>query len=235
MSASAQDPALELIHYPSPNFGPRRNGLRPLYIVLHYTAMDSAEAALERLCDPEAEVSAHYLIAGDGRAWHLVPEDQRAWHAGAGRWRGLEDINSRSIGIELDNTGLHPFAAPQMTALEALLHGIMDRWSIPPENVIAHSDMAPERKFDPGPRFDWRRLAQQGLSIWPGAAGSPPQDGFEALSLAFGYAPDWSQEARLRAFRDRFRPGAEGPVCDADLHCLNALVADARSGKGGVV
>jgi N-acetylmuramoyl-L-alanine amidase len=229
---ATKDQTPELIQHPSPNFGPRRDGLQPSLVVLHYTAMDSAEAALERLCDPEAEVSAHYLIAGDGRIWQMVPEDQRAWHAGAGRWRGMEDINSRSIGIELDNTGLHPFAAPQVNALEALLAPIMQRWAITPENVIAHSDMAPDRKSDPGPKFDWRRLARQGLSIWPASQDIGPQDGFDSLSLAFGYAPDWSQEARLRAFRDRFRPGAEGPVCDADLQCLSALLSQLKADKG---
>ncbi|HBR42556.1 MAG TPA: N-acetylmuramoyl-L-alanine amidase, partial [Sulfitobacter pontiacus] len=129
--------------YLSPNHGPRRNGLRPSLIVLHYTAMDSAEAACARLCDPAAEVSAHYLITGKGETVQLVPEDQRAWHAGAGEWRGQDDINSRSIGIELDNRGNHPFSEPQMVTLETLLRGIMERWSIPPEGVIGHSDMAP--------------------------------------------------------------------------------------------
>src|SRR5690606_35918468 len=114
--------------------------------------MASAEAALARLCDPVAEVSAHYLIGRDGRIWQLVEEEARAWHAGTGEWRGRGDVNSRSIGIELDNDGRSPFAAPLMDALEALLPGILARWSIPTHGVIAHSDFAPARKIDPGPR-----------------------------------------------------------------------------------
>lgn len=150
--------------HPSPNFGTRRDGLLPELIVIHYTAMSSASAALERLCDPEAEVSAHYLIEADGTLWQLVEEAERAWHAGAGNWLGRDDINSRSIGIELDNRGTHPFAEPQMATLEQLLPGIMSRWDIQPEGVIGHSDSAPGRKIDPGPRFDWLRLERQGLA-----------------------------------------------------------------------
>ena len=155
---------LQITHHNSPNCGPRRNGLRPSLVVLHYTAMNSADAAIERLCDPEFEVSAHYVIARDGHVTQLVTEDQRAWHAGAGQWHGQDDINSRSIGIELDNTGAHPFPEPQMQALENLLQSILTRWDIPPEGVIGHSDMAPGRKIDPGPHFDWARLACQNLA-----------------------------------------------------------------------
>ncbi|HEY0275164.1 MAG TPA: N-acetylmuramoyl-L-alanine amidase, partial [Paenirhodobacter sp.] len=147
---------------PSPNFGPRRQGAQPELIVLHYTGMTSCAAARDRLCDPAAEVSAHWLIAEDGRAEALVAEESRAWHAGAGSWQGRGDVNSRSIGIEIANPGNRPFPEPQMAALEALLRAILHRWGIPPEAVIAHSDMAPERKIDPGPRFDWCRLARQG-------------------------------------------------------------------------
>ena len=120
--------------------------------------MDSAQAALERLCDPVHEVSAHYLISSDGTLWQMVDEEHRAWHAGAGEWHGQTDINSRSVGIELDNAGNHPFSARQMEKLETLLPAIMKRWAIPPGGVIGHSDMAPGRKTDPGPRFDWQRL-----------------------------------------------------------------------------
>lgn len=150
--------------HPSPNFGPRRDGLSPKLIVVHYTAMDSAKAALERLCDPAFEVSAHYLIGGDGTLWQLVDETQRAWHAGAGEWQGQSDINSRSIGIELDNRGTHPFSEPQMVRLEELLSDIQTRWTIPAEGVIGHSHMAPGRKWDPGPHFDWARLARLNLA-----------------------------------------------------------------------
>lgn len=205
--------------HPSPNHGPRRDGLTPDLIVLHYTAMKSAAAALERLCDPSAEVSAHYLIGGDGTIWQMVDEKDRAWHAGAGSWRGLEDINSRSIGIELDNRGDHPFSDLQMSALEQLMPGIADRWGMPPENVIAHSDMAPDRKFDPGGRFDWQRLARQGLSVWPEPDNGQGAD-FLTDASRFGYGvPDSSEETlqtTLNAFRARFRPFASGALCEAD-------------------
>jgi len=125
--------------------------------------MQSAGDALERLSDPAYEVSAHYLIARDGTVYQLVDEELRAWHAGAGQWGAITDINSHSIGIELDNDGASPFAAPMMAALELLLKAIMHRWSISPSGVLAHSDTAPLRKIDPGPRFDWARLARQGL------------------------------------------------------------------------
>ncbi|MBL9060223.1 MAG: N-acetylmuramoyl-L-alanine amidase [Mangrovicoccus sp.] len=189
--------------------------------------MAGAAAALERLCDPAAEVSAHYLIAADGRLWQLVDEADRAWHAGAGSWGGRGDVNSRSIGIELDNTGAVPFAEPLMARLESLLPGILGRWGIPPAGVIAHADMAPERKIDPGPRFDWRRLARQGLAVWPegvedrgdiradGAAPAYP-DRFREATRAFGY-PEADTALVLRAFRDRFRPWAAGPLESADL------------------
>jgi len=218
-------PTPDLSQHPSPNCGERRNHARPDLIVLHYTAMISVEVALDRLCDPAAEVSCHYLIAEDGRLWQLVPEDQRAWHAGAGQWGSVRDVNSRSIGIELANTSTHPFPEPQMAALEALMPGIMTRWDIPVERVIGHSDMAPARKYDPGGRFDWQRLARQGLSIWPDTPRDPAGQGFDALAETFGYAPTTPQDDRLCAFRDRFRPGANGPLCKDDLMCLADLAA----------
>ena len=171
MGPDALPHSVELIASPSPNFGDRRGGVAPSLIVIHYTAMVSCAEARARLCDPAVEVSAHWLISESGQAEALVPEAARAWHAGAGGWAGLSDINSHSIGIELANTGTQPFAEPQMAALENLLADIMARWSIPAHRVIAHSDMAPDRKSDPGRRFDWRRLALQGLSIWPDAPG----------------------------------------------------------------
>ncbi len=222
-----------MIRHPSPNAGPRRDGARPELVVLHYTGMVGAAAALERLCDPAAEVSAHYLIAADGRLWQLVDEADRAWHAGAGTWGGRGDVNSRSIGIELDNTGVAPFAEPLMARLESLLPGILARWDIPPAGVIAHADMAPERKIDPGPRFDWRRLARQGLAVWPdaaaardairiGGATTADPDRFREATRAFGY-PAADTALVLRAFRDRFRPWAAGPLEPADLALAEAL------------
>ena len=184
--------------HPSPNHGPRRGVSAPDCVILHYTDMLCPEAALARLCDPAAEVSAHHLIAEDGRIWSLVPETERAWHAGLSCWGGERDMNSRSVGIELANpghgNGHAPFPAPQTRALEELLREILARWSIPPERVLAHSDIAPHRKQDPGPRFDWRALALHGLSVWPEAAeprgaGEILADPGEILPFAalFGY------------------------------------------------
>lgn len=217
------------VWHPSPNCGPRRDGLRPELVVLHYTQMPSAASALKRLCLPEAEVSAHYLIGSDGTVWQMVDEGLRAWHAGAGEWRGRGDVNSRSIGIELDNDGASPFAWPQIRALTGLLAGILQRWAIPPAGVIAHSDMAPARKVDPGPRFDWRGLARVGLSVWPGNGGDPaaPLD----LSLdRIGY-PTVDPDLRLAAFRLRFRPGVQGPEDATD----RALADDLARRFGDIV
>ena len=215
-----------MIDHPSPNFGPRRDGLQPTLIVLHYTAMANAALSLDRLCDPLAEVSAHYLIGADGTLWRLVPEEMRAWHAGAGAWGGAGDVNSRSIGIELDNDGASPFPEAQMATLETLLDGIMARWSIPPVGVIAHSDMAPDRKGDPGPRFDWRRLALGGRAIWPNP--TSPGDFLRDAATA-GYPVDAGEDPVLAAFRLRFRPGAAGPLSDEDRVLMAGLAAiDAR-------
>ena len=202
------------IWHPSPNFGPRRGGARPSLVVLHYTGMASAAAALARLCDPGPEVSAHYLIAETGQVFALVTEEMRAWHAGAGSWAGLSDVNSHSIGIELANSGSEPFPHPQMLALERLLPGVMARWSIPPHRVIGHSDMAPTRKRDPGPRFDWQRLALQGLSVWPTPQAADTDDFWRNL-VSFGY-PDAPRRDLLAAFRQRFRPAASGPLAAED-------------------
>ena len=191
--------------------------------MLHYTAMDSAAAALERLCDPQHEVSAHYLIGREGTLWQLVDEDRRAWHAGAGSWQGRADVNSRSIGIELDNTGAHPFPEPQMRVLDQLIAEIRGRWGIPAAGVIGHSDMAPGRKCDPGPRFDWARLERQGLAAAPRAqAAAPDPDGFRQLAIAAGYPSDAPDEALLEAVRLRLRPHATGPLEPADVAALCA-------------
>jgi N-acetylmuramoyl-L-alanine amidase len=210
--------------YPSPNFGSRRDGAHPTLIVLHYTGMGSHAAALARLCDPLAEVSAHYLIGMDGAVVPLVDEIHRAWHAGAGAWGAVTDVNSQSIGIELDNPGQMPFAERQMAALEALLAGVLARWSIPPQHVIAHSDMAPQRKCDPGPRFDWRRLALMGLSVWPDPGPDTPARPFVEAARTFGY-PDLPEAHLLDAFRMRFRPWAWGPLDDTDMAMANDLAA----------
>ncbi len=184
--------------------------------------MGSSEAALERLSDPKHEVSAHYLIGADGRLWQLVDDDRRAWHAGAGSWQAREDVNSRSIGIELDNDGASPFTAALMNGLEELLATLLKRYDLPPKAVIGHSDMAPGRKIDPGPRFDWQRLARQGLSVWPEEAA--PGD-FGADAQAVGYPSDNDPDHVLAAFRARFRPGAVGPLDQADRRLIAGLRA----------
>lgn len=183
--------------------------------------METTAAALDRLCDPGAEVSAHYLVDEAGAVFGLVAEEMRAWHAGAGAWGGAGDVNSRSIGIELQNDGRSPFPERQMAALERLLGEVMARWEIAPEGVIAHSDMAPGRKADPGPRFDWRRLARGGLSVWPEPA--VPGD-FAADARRFGY-PDPGADLVLAAFRLRFRPWGEGPLDDTDRALMAGLAA----------
>lgn len=212
---------------PSPNHGDRR-GQRPDLVVLHYTGMIDAASARERLCDPAAQVSAHWLVDEDGRPEALVPEDRRAWHAGAGSWQGREDVNSRSIGIEIVNPGDRPFTAAQMDGLARLLGDAMARWRIGPAGVIGHSDMAPGRKNDPGPRFDWQRLARQGLALWPVQDG-PDRPLAESLDR-IGYPPA-DPAIRLAAFRLRFRPWARGPEQRADRCRAAAVVriaADAR-------
>ena len=216
---------MQPILHPSPNFGPRRDGLVPSLIVLPYTAMPDPKEALSRLCSPEYEVSAHYLIHRDGRLFQMVQEDMRAWHAGAGSWGGMDDINSRSIGIELDNDGASPFSEPQMAMLEALLSGIMQRWSIGPEGVIGHSDMAPGRKSDPGQRFDWARLARQGLAVRSGAGDSREGHSIESFRTSagkLGYPTDVDIDdaTLLSAVRLRHRPWGEGPLSEEDFAAL---------------
>jgi N-acetylmuramoyl-L-alanine amidase len=224
----------------SPNHGPRRDGLRPDLVVLHYTAMADPQAALRVLCSPAREVSAHYLIERTGRVHALVDEARRAWHAGVGSWGGHSDVNSRSIGIELDNDGQSPFVAPMMLALETLLAEILARWHIPPKGVIGHSDTAPGRKIDPGPRFDWARLARQGLAVGPlgpvrDSAGDcrddeehpPPRSvdpaRFRAAAQRIGYDPEIPDATLLSAFRLRFRPGARGARDAEDLRIAEEI------------
>ncbi|MEL6206475.1 MAG: N-acetylmuramoyl-L-alanine amidase [Pseudomonadota bacterium] len=210
--------------WPSANFGARRETEHPSLIVLHYTAMVSADVALERLCDPAWSVSAHYLIGRDGKLWQLVHESARAWHAGAGTWGPVRDVNSASLGIEIDNDGRSPFSEPAMTRLEALIHELSARWNISPSCVIGHSDCAPGRKVDPGPRFDWRRLECRGLA----ARAQPGPDGgasLDQLLNSAGYTADAPVSDRLSAFRLRHRRHATGPANAQDRVLLAGLAA----------
>ena len=168
------------LNFLSPNHGPRRAGAAIDILLVHYTGMPTARSALERLCDPAAQVSAHYVIDEDGTVHALVPEDRRAWHAGAGYWKGERDINSRSVGVELVNPGhewgYRPFPAAQMEAFAELALGILDRHGILPHRVLGHSDVSPARKEDPGELFDWEGLARLGIGFWP-----EPGDGDEGM------------------------------------------------------
>jgi N-acetylmuramoyl-L-alanine amidase len=190
-------------------------------LVLHYTGMQSAAAALGRLCDPEAKVSAHYLVDEDGTVWRLVPDERRAWHAGISYWEGRENLNAVSLGIEIVNPGhewgYRPFPEPQMAAVEALCLELIARYRIPAYRVVGHSDIAPDRKSDPGELFDWARLARAGIGIWPepapqGARGRGRGIGLIARARALaslariGYRVVPGNEAMaLAAFQRRFR------------------------------
>ncbi|GEQ97300.1 N-acetylmuramoyl-L-alanine amidase [Iodidimonas gelatinilytica] len=160
-----------IIHRPSPNFGPRADNRAPDMLLLHYTGMRTAQEALARLCDPAAQVSAHYLIDEDGSLYKLVEDDRRAWHAGVAHWEGDPDVNSRSIGIELVNPGhefgYRPFPEPQIKRLIALAHDLLARYPIAPWHILGHSDVAPARKTDPGELFPWARLAEEGIGLFP--------------------------------------------------------------------
>lgn len=202
---------MALLQRPSPNQDSRsqdgRGGALIDMLVLHYTGMQTAQAALSRLCDPAAKVSAHYTIDEDGTVYAHVPEDRRAWHAGLSFWAGATDINARSIGIELVNPGhefgYRPFAQVQIAALIDLAHGILARHPIPAARVLGHSDVAPARKDDPGELFPWTRLAEAGIGLWP----QPQDSNLSAEALAtFGYDPHAPQDKVITAFQRHFRP-----------------------------
>jgi N-acetylmuramoyl-L-alanine amidase len=224
----------------SPNHDERRFG-PPDMLILHYTGMTSAAAALDRLCDAAARVSAHYVVEEDGVAWRLVPEERRAWHAGESGWAGRRDINAHSIGIEIVNPGhefgYRPFPAAQLRAVEALCQDIFTRWTIPPRFVLGHSDVAPHRKQDPGELFPWARLARAGIGLWPDFSRAAPTpdsiaDIQEALA-AYGYeipftgALDQRTVQVLIAFQRHFRPEKCDGVADEETRRRIALVAAA--------
>lgn len=232
-----------ILERPSPNFEPRPAAASIDILLLHYTGMESAEAALARMCDPNAGVSAHYVVDEDGTIIRLVDEENRAWHAGEAFWAGATDINDRSIGVELVNPGhefgYRPYPEPQMAALEDLARAILKRHAIPPARVLGHSDVAPQRKRDPGELFDWARLARAGVGLWPQVAepeadpAEPPTEA-RALLARFGYeiAPEgaWDEAARnvVAAFQRHFRPWRIDGLIDADtLRRLRWLVAAA--------
>lgn len=238
--------SLRIIDAPSPNFNER---LHPLdMLVLHYTGMEDGPSALAKMRDPKSEVSAHYMVEEDGTVFRLVAEDKRAWQAGRSWWRGDEDLNSRSIGIEIVNGGhdygLPPYPDVQIAAVIELCQGILSRWPIPQTRVVGHSDIAPERKEDPGELFPWKRLADAGVGLWPAQAGKrrgetlKAGDSGEAVSrlqrslACIGYKLnatgvfDDATAAVVRAFQRRFRPSAVTSEADADTIMLAEAVCD---------
>jgi N-acetylmuramoyl-L-alanine amidase len=217
--------------HPSPNWDDRPDGRTIDTLVLHYTGMRTATDAIERMTDPEAKVSAHYLIHEDGLILRLVDEDKRAWHAGVSRWRGRGRVNDTSIGIELVNPGhefgYRPFPKEQMDSLILLCRDILKRHPIPARNVVAHADIAPTRKEDPGELFNWHALARAGVGLWPTRvtpALSPQEDREHADLLLERIGYDITDKiAATIAFQRHFRPGnIDGAM---DMETLGLLLA----------
>jgi N-acetylmuramoyl-L-alanine amidase len=222
---------------PSPNHGERADGVTPNMIVLHYTGMSTADSALSWLCNADSQVSSHYFVHEDGRVIQLVPEARRAWHAGKSVWAGEADINSRSIGIEIANTG-HPGGLPdypkkQIAAVIELCRDCGHRWSIAPERVLGHSDIAPVRKVDPGENFPWETLCRQGVGHWvkPAALGGgrffqrgdsgQPVEALQSMLSLYGYGIDITGEfdektwGVVSAFQRHFRPAQIDGIADS--------------------
>ncbi len=211
-------------------------------LILHYTGMPSAAAALDRLCDPAARVSAHYVVEEDGKIWQLVPEERRAWHAGESGWLDRRDINAHSIGVEIVNPGhefgYRAFPAEQIRAVAELCRDIVTRWRVPPRFVLGHADVAPHRKQDPGEHFPWERLARAGVGLWPDFSMLPQTAPESAAAIqvalaAFGYdlAVTGTLDQRtvqvLIAFQRHFRPQNCDGVADEETRQRIALVAAA--------
>ena len=240
--------SLTIIPAPSANFNERQHPLDML--VLHYTGMKDGPSALARMQeDKEPRVSAHYMVEEDGRVFALVPEDKRAWQAGRSWWRGDEDINSRSIGIEIVNPGhewgYRPFPEPQIAAVLELCRGILSRWPIPQNRIVAHSDIAPDRKEDPGELFPWKRFAEAGVGLWPEPQRPEPWmmhgaemgdagltvEGLQRDLATIGYRIsvtgvfDAATAAVVRAFQRRWRPMRVDGVGDVDTIVLANSVA----------
>ena len=213
--------------YRSPNFDDRGD-VKPSLIILHYTGMETAQQALKRLSDPEAEsrVSAHYTIDEDGSVYIHVDEEKRAWHAGFSYWHGETDINRHSVGIEIVNPGhewgYRPFTGAQMKILIPLCKEIMQRWDIEPENILGHSDVAPARKTDPGEYFPWHELAKHGVGVWPDPSDEDAVKAaginIERALLDFGYDPRVKLRDNITAFQRHFVPEAfaNGHAGEAD-------------------
>ncbi len=226
---------------PSPNQDDRTAGSVIDTLVLHYTGMQSGQAAIDRLCNPAARVSSHYVVGEDGAIVRLVEEQRRAYHAGISCWRGRPVLNDRSVGIEIVNPGhewgYRPFPRVQMQSLTALCRSILSRHPIPARNVVAHSDIAPDRKQDPGELFDWRGLADAGIGLWPDGDGAATTDdassvvGVRQRLIAIGYAvaPDGEADAPLasvlRAFQRHWRQETISGVADAGTRARIAALS----------
>jgi len=240
--------SLPIANRPSPNFNERPQPATIDILVLHYTGMESGKAAIDRLCDPASKVSAHYVVEENGDVLRLVDEEMRAWHAGVASWAGINDVNGRSIGIEIVNGG-HDFGSPsypdiQMQAVERLSQEILSRHPIMPRSVVAHSDIAPERKADPGEWFDWARLARAGVGVWVdpvpvvdgpllklGDRGDPVSElQFQLANYGYGIEVlgvyDVKTEAVVRAFQRHFRPERVDGVADLSTIATLRLLLD---------
>ncbi len=234
--------AMKIIQAPSPNFGKRVDGAVPSILVLHYTGMRTGEEALARMCDPLSQVSAHYMVEEDGRIFQLVEEGRRAWHAGKSYWGGKRDINSYSIGVEIVNPGhelgYHAFPQGQMEAVISLSKEIVERHNISPARILAHSDIAPSRKSDPGELFLWKDLARHGIGLWPDLSEMDKQAGadlisdspdiFHELLCTLGYDPMAEFGDVVTAFHRRYCPekfnmGVD--FCALDEHSAACLLA----------
>ncbi len=240
---------MDWIEAPSPNFDARRGP--PDTVVLHYTGMETGEAALDRLRDPAAKVSAHWLVEEDGRVFRLVAEERRAWHAGVSFWKGERDVNAVSIGVEIVNPGhehgYRDFPPAQMEAVARLLDGVRERWTIPDARILAHSDVAPGRKVDPGERFPWAWLRERGHGLWvepdpsPGAPLAEGEEGVGVFALQAGLtrlgydaAPSGVFDAATRmiveAFQRHWRPSRVDGVADGETRArLVALLRVAQA------
>lgn len=217
------------IERPSPNFDERR----PNFVIIHHTSNDGAEHALSTLTDPLRRVSAHYLVARDGTIYYLVDEHARAWHAGDSYWGGSRDLNSASVGIELDNNGEEPFSEPQIESLLRLLADLKERYKVPTANFLGHGDVAPQRKNDPSARFPWRRLAERGFGLWcdPPYPEAPGEPDAAVLLAALGYDTG-DLGAAIAAFKRHFVPQDSSEEVTAEQQALlSCLVARKIGGK----
>src|ERR1700722_4591062 len=249
VSALRPDSCVVAEFRPSPNHGERKNNAKPDMIVLHYTGMRDADAALKKLCSPGTEVSSHYFVMEDGYIVQCVPEARRAWHAGASAWQSETDLNSCSIGIEIVNPGhdqgYPDFPKRQIAAVSALCRSIFTRYRIPPDRVLGHSDIAPARKQDPGEKFPWRLLYESGIGLWvpppPITQGGqsfalgendPAVGEIQILLARYGYAVptsgyfDGATREVVTAFQRHFRPARIDGIADTStVVTLKALVA----------